>query len=73
MDSLSVFASKLIIWLIRIYQIGISPMLGRRCRFSVTCSQYGINVIRKFGIFKGSWKACMRILRCHPLNIDNKK
>lgn len=66
-------ADKLIVWLIRIYQIRISPLLGHRCRFSVTCSQYGINSIRKFGIFKGCWKMCCRILKCHPLNIDSKR
>lgn len=73
MVSLSVFVNKLIVWIIYIYQIGISPLIGHRCRFSVTCSQYGINAIRRFGVFKGSWKACIRILRCHPLSIINNK
>lgn len=73
MELLSVYAKKLIIWLIRIYQITISPVIGHHCRFSVTCSQYGIDAIHRFGIFKGSWKTCIRILRCHPLNINDKR
>lgn len=73
MASLLVLIKKIVIQLIRIYQISISPILGHRCRFEETCSQYGINVIHKFGIFKGSWKIFIRILRCHPLTINIKK
>lgn len=73
MASLLVLAKKIAICLIRIYQYGISPIIGRRCRFQITCSQYGINSIHKFGILKGSWKTCIRILRCHPLTVRNKK
>lgn len=56
----------LIIRLIRMYQIVISPILGHHCRFSVTCSQYGINSIRRFGLLVGIWKTCIRIFKCHP-------
>jgi len=52
--------------LIRIYQYAISPMLGANCRFTPTCSQYGIEAIRKYGPFKGGWMALKRIGRCHP-------
>lgn len=64
---------KLVISLIHVYQFIISPILGHRCRFDVTCSQYSINSINKFGILKGSWKTCTRILRCHPLTVSNKR
>jgi hypothetical protein len=50
------------------YQSYISPMLGSNCRFSPTCSNYAIEAINRFGLIKGSWLACKRILKCHPLN-----
>lgn len=68
MVSPSVLITRLVIWLICMYQIIASPVLGHHCRFSVTCSQYGINSIRRFGIFRGVWKTCVRIFRCHPYN-----
>jgi putative membrane protein insertion efficiency factor len=52
--------------LIRAYQVLISPMLGANCRYSPTCSQYGIEAIRKYGPFKGGWLTLKRIGRCHP-------
>ncbi|WP_443946467.1 membrane protein insertion efficiency factor YidD [Pedobacter sp. AW1-32] len=52
--------------LIKVYQYAISPMLGANCRFTPTCSQYGIEAIRKYGPFKGGWMALKRIGRCHP-------
>lgn len=64
---------KIIIWLIRRYQINISPMFGHRCRFQTTCSQYSIEAIQRFGILKGIWITLTRILQCHPLNINKNK
>lgn len=52
--------------LIRGYQLFISPMLGANCRYTPTCSQYGIEAIRKYGPFKGGWLTLKRIGRCHP-------
>lgn len=51
---------------IRFYQLCISPMLPNACRFTPTCSQYAVEAIMKHGIFRGSWLALRRILRCHP-------
>lgn len=51
---------------IRFYQLCISPMLPNACRFTPTCSQYAAEAIMKHGIFRGSWLALRRILRCHP-------
>ncbi|VFP78462.1 Putative membrane protein insertion efficiency factor [Candidatus Erwinia haradaeae] len=65
------FASKILIFLIRLYQSIISPYIGPRCRFDPTCSQYTIEVLRRFGVIKGSWLAIKRILKCHPYNIDH--
>ena len=54
------------IGLIRLYQLVISPWLGPKCRFTPTCSQYGIEAIKKHGPFKGGWLTLKRIGRCHP-------
>ena len=54
------------IGLIKLYQYGISPMLGPKCRFTPTCSQYAVLALKKHGLFKGSWLALKRISKCHP-------
>ena len=51
---------------IRIYQIFISPLLGSNCRYTPTCSQYGMQAIRKYGPFKGGWLTIKRIASCNP-------
>ena len=56
----------LLIKLIRGYQIGISPLLPPSCRYTPTCSHYGIEALNKYGLFKGCWLTLRRILRCHP-------
>ena len=58
--------SLLFIVLIRGYQYLISPYLPSSCRFTPTCSQYGIEAISKHGPVKGLWLTTKRILRCHP-------
>ncbi|HXS37760.1 MAG TPA: membrane protein insertion efficiency factor YidD [Flavipsychrobacter sp.] len=52
--------------LIRIYQGAISPFLGAKCRYTPTCSAYGLEAIKKYGPFKGGWLAFKRFLSCHP-------
>lgn len=59
---------KTVIYIIKFYQKAISPLLGKRCRFYPTCSQYGIDAISKYGVFKGGYKLLRRILKCHPFN-----
>ena len=59
---------KLIIGLIKGYQRFLSPLLGKNCRFSPSCSFYAIDAIVRFGAIKGSWLAIKRISKCHPLN-----
>jgi hypothetical protein len=59
---------RLIILLIRLYQRLISPLLGPRCRFHPTCSQYALESIERFGVWRGCALAVRRIVRCHPLN-----
>jgi uncharacterized protein len=58
---------KLFILPIRLYQVTLSPLLGvNKCRFQPTCSHYAVESIETWGIFKGTWLAVRRILRCHP-------
>ena len=54
------------IFLIRIYQKIISPILPSACRYTPTCSQYAIEALQKYGPFKGSWLAIKRIVSCNP-------
>jgi putative membrane protein insertion efficiency factor len=58
--------SALFLLLIKFYQYLISPILGQSCRFNPTCSQYGLEAIKKHGPFKGGWLTVKRIARCHP-------
>ena len=57
---------KIIILIIKIYQYLISPLLGNKCRFLPTCSEYFIEALKKYGILKGSQLGFKRILSCHP-------
>lgn len=52
--------------LIRLYQRFISPLTPPACRFTPTCSQYGLEAIRRHGPFRGGWLTLRRLLRCHP-------
>jgi putative membrane protein insertion efficiency factor len=56
----------LFIALIRFYQYVIGPYFASSCRFTPSCSHYGIEAIRKHGAFKGGWLTIRRIARCHP-------
>jgi len=57
---------KIFILPIRLYQVSISPLLGKSCRFEPTCSHYAIQAIEEWGVIKGMWLATKRIFRCHP-------
>ena len=54
------------ILLIKFYQYVISPAIGPKCRYTPTCSQYAIEALKKYGLFKGGWLAAKRIASCHP-------
>jgi putative membrane protein insertion efficiency factor len=54
------------ILLIKIYQKIVSPILGPQCRFTPTCSNYALEALKKYGVFKGTWLAVKRISKCHP-------
>ncbi|MFO7578991.1 membrane protein insertion efficiency factor YidD [Nitrosomonas halophila] len=58
--------ARAVLLLIRAYQLGTSPMLGRSCRFYPSCSQYALEAVQNHGGLKGIWLAIRRIGRCHP-------
>lgn len=55
------------ITLIRLYRIFISPLLGSNCRYTPTCSEYGIIALKKYGVFKGTFLTVKRIIKCNSL------
>ena len=52
--------------LIRTYQWCISPLLGPRCRYYPSCSEYALQAVTAHGLLRGAWLAARRIARCHP-------
>lgn len=58
--------SRLLILLVRLWQLGPSVILPSSCRYTPSCSAYAITALRRYGALKGSWLAARRILRCHP-------
>ncbi|MGW8283128.1 MAG: membrane protein insertion efficiency factor YidD [Gemmatimonadota bacterium] len=52
--------------LIRLYQVGLSPMLPSACRYDPSCSEYARLAIERHGPGRGAWLAIRRIFRCHP-------
>lgn len=57
---------RIILFFLRFYQICISPLLGKNCRFIPTCSSYTYEAIEIHGIIKGIYLGVKRILKCHP-------
>jgi hypothetical protein len=58
--------ARLLIGLVRLYQLSIGPMLGERCRFQPSCSVYFIESVRKYGAIRGACHGIWRICRCNP-------
>lgn len=58
--------SKFFVLLIRVYQGIVSPFFPATCRYTPTCSEYGVQAFKKHGAFKGGWLTIRRILSCHP-------
>ncbi len=63
-----VVPSRILIGLVRLYQIFLSPIFGRQCRFHPTCSAYFIQAVEKYGPLSGSLRGIWRICRCNPFN-----
>jgi len=62
---LKIFSYPFIL-LIKFYQYVVSPLLGPKCRFTPTCSQYAVEALKKHGLLKGGWLTVKRISRCRP-------
>ena len=60
------FPARLVIALVRLYQLTLSPLIGRQCRFQPTCSNYMIGAVEKYGVLRGVPLGLWRILRCNP-------
>jgi len=58
--------ANVLILLIRIYQYTLSPFFGRSCRYTPTCSEYGVEALKKHGAIKGGWLTIKRVSSCHP-------
>lgn len=52
--------------IIRFYQLTLSALIGRHCRFAPSCSEYAREAIGTHGALRGSWLAARRLCRCHP-------
>ena len=57
----------ILIYLIKIYKLILSPILGPSCRYLPTCSEYFIDCLNEYGVIKGTLKGTKRILSCHPI------
>ncbi len=57
---------RVLIGLVRVYQVGISPLMPPSCRYEPTCSQYAVEALERHGALRGSWLTLRRLLRCHP-------
>ena len=58
--------ARILIWIVKAYQMVLSPFFGQQCRFYPTCSQYAVEAIQKHGALLGSYYTVRRLLRCHP-------
>lgn len=57
---------RIVVFLIRLYQKTLSPFIGNGCRYIPTCSEYTIEAVKKYGVFKGCYLGVKRIIRCNP-------
>jgi putative membrane protein insertion efficiency factor len=65
-DSVTRAVRAALLGAIRLYQLTLSPWLGRQCRYEPTCSAYATEAIERFGARRGVWLAARRLGRCHP-------
>lgn len=59
---------KLLMALIRLYQLTISPLLGPVCRFEPSCSRYAMSCLEQHGLLRGGWLSIVRLSKCHPFH-----
>lgn len=61
-------AARALTFLVRVYQWLLRPLIGARCRFYPTCSEYAVEALRRHGALRGSALTLHRLCRCHPYN-----
>ncbi len=59
---------RLVVAVLRLYQLVVSPLYGPTCRFYPSCSQYALIAVERHGVVRGAGLAGWRLLRCHPWN-----
>ena len=64
--SFSSVLAKPLIWLVRGYQVFLSPLTPPSCRYYPSCSAYAVTALSRHGLFRGTWLAARRLGRCHP-------
>jgi len=68
MRRLGSLPGRAVILMARLYQLTLSPLLGRQCRFVPSCSEYFIQAVRSRGAVRGSVMGIWRVLRCNPFS-----
>jgi uncharacterized protein len=66
MQVINKILSSPFILLIKLYQWILSPLLGPKCRYTPTCSNYGLEAFKKYGPIKGFWLTVKRVVSCNP-------
>ena len=59
---------QFLVLIVRLYQKIISPILGQRCRFHPSCSNYCIEALQQHGMVRGLWLGLKRIVKCQPFH-----
>ena len=57
---------RAVVFLVQLYRNMISPLRPASCRFTPTCSQYAVDALQEYGMFRGSWLAIVRLAKCGP-------
>ncbi|MCA3179546.1 MAG: membrane protein insertion efficiency factor YidD [Burkholderiales bacterium] len=65
-DALKRLPARLAAVPLLVYRYGISPVIGPRCRFHPSCSEYGLEALHRFGLARGAWLVGARLVCCHP-------
>ncbi len=63
------WAARPLVWLVRGYQLFLSPLLPASCRFYPSCSAYAVTALQRFGPVRGTVLTVRRLGRCHPWNL----
>jgi putative membrane protein insertion efficiency factor len=59
---------KIVMTALKGYKVAISPLLPSACRYVPTCSEYMMDAVQKYGVWRGVWLGLKRLSRCHPFH-----